>query len=162
MKSETQSIIEFEAEYSSLDICDIESFFRDWTSRHTFLHSTGELQITVLNELTWCLSDPLNVEKAFSVLTDLAIEWKDSSSLADTLIITTFEIFVEPPEVSDTLKLLFSLAEVEGARWVIFASYRNCPLRIKSHAEKYSNGLISDKDIKDWHISIGLDDNKDL
>ena len=122
------------------------------------------LRFAVLNELTWLISTPIIGKHAWEHIREIArrLGPEDPYELRESWRIATFELAAEPPECPDFLEKLFTLAGDEDTRWAVFAAYENFPWRLRSHAHKYSKGLISDQDCDQWLIDRNLGDDEIL
>lgn len=109
-------------------------------------------KLEILNQLTWKISNEHIGDKVWEKFRQLAksVSHGDPFDLHKSIVISTFELFAEPPEVPETLNLLYSLAGDPDTRWAVFASYENYPWRLRPHAIKYSNGLITNEDCDAW------------
>ena len=126
--------------------------FDKWLNHTEFTQSSSYLRVVVLNELTFRLADePLRFE-AWDIFTSLAEKYSedDPFGMRESLLVSTFEIFAEPPEVSYTLELLFRLAENPSTRWAVFEAYESSPWRFRPHLHKYGNNYISESNYNEW------------
>jgi hypothetical protein len=124
----------------------------------------GMLRWTVLNELTWLVSDPVIDDDAWEHIRGIAKELgrDDHDGLREAWIIANFELAAEAPEVPRFLERLFSFAADAETRWAIFGAYVNVPWRLRPHARKYSQGLITDEDVDAWLIEQERGDDEVL
>lgn len=125
---------------------------RYWVAHPMFAQHPGMLRCTVLNEIQFSLStDALNGE-AWQLIGELVDKWERESlgGLMDSIRIASLECIAEPPERPEDLRKLFKLAADPHTRWAVFAAYKNVPWRLRPHAHKYSQGLITDSDCDDW------------
>lgn len=124
----------------------------------------GLLRVTVLNELTWLVSDPVIGDDAWEHIRGITKELgrEDHDGLRESWIIANFELTAEAPEVPEFLERLFSLAGEAETRWAIFGAYENVPWRLRPHARKYSKGLITDDDCDEWLIEQERGDDEVL
>lgn len=161
--------------HDALSTCESEGYskerrdelwqvFKRWLHDPRLLADTCQLRVTILNELTFRLGDEQLKKEAWIIFRELARKYSDNDpeGMGSSLIISTFEVFAEPPEVPRTLRLLFSLADEPETRWAVFAAYENYPWRLRPHASKYSSGMISDADCDNWLRERRLGDDEYL
>jgi hypothetical protein len=141
-----------ESGYTPQSIEAVWAGFGTWVAHPVFAQYPGMLRCSVLNELTFCLSDENLADGAWRLLGDLAERWERYSlgSLMDAIRISTFELIAEAPAIEADLRRLFAMAGNPCRRWVVFAAYQNVPWRLRPHARKYSDGLITDDDCDEW------------
>ena len=122
------------------------------------------LRVTVLNEITWLISDPIVGHQAWEYIRRIAkdLGQTDPYDLRESWRFATFELAAEPPECSWFLEKLFTLAGDKDTRWAVFGAYENVPWRLRPHARKYSKGGITDKDCDQWLIEEGWGDDEFL
>ena len=80
----------------------------------------------------------------------------------DAIRISTFEVIAEAPAIEGDLHRLFAMAANPHRRWAVFAAYENVPWRLRPHARKYSEGLVSDDDCDEWLRSQDCGDDEVL
>jgi hypothetical protein len=80
----------------------------------------------------------------------------DEYGLGEDLVIATFELAAEPPEVPYFLELLFSLAKTPETRWAIFAAYRHFPDRFARHIRDYAHGSVTLQQYDAWLETLDL------
>lgn len=148
---------------------DIDALLRTfdrWLQHPRLLDPEDEslLRVTILNELTWLISEPVVGEQAWEHIRGIAklLGRDDPHELRESWRIAAFELAAEPPECPDFLMKLFSLAADADTRWAVFAAYENCPWRLRPHAHKYSKGMVSDQDCDRWYIDQGLGNDEIL
>jgi hypothetical protein len=148
------------------DIHALFQAFDKWLGHPRLLDpkDTSFLRFAVLNELTWLISTPIIGAHAWEHIRGIAkrLGPEDPHELRESWRIATFELAAEPPECPDFLEKLFTLAQDEDTRWAVFSAYENFPWRLRPHAIKYSNGLISDQDCEQWLINQNLGDDEIL
>ena len=129
-----------------------------WVGHPRFDEGFNALEVVVLNELEFTLSDELLRSEGWRLIAELAGRWhrEGNETRKEALRIASFEIAAEPPEYAPTLELLFSLTSDPDTRWAVFAAYENFPWRLRPHARKYSGGSITDDDCDEWLTSLGL------
>ena len=129
-----------------------------WTSHPQFDTDFNALEVVVLNELEFTLSNYHMKHEGWKIITELARRWhkEGNMTMMEALRIASFEIAAEPPEYAPTLELLYSLATDPEVRWAVFAAYENFPWRLRPHAKKYSGGAVTDEDCDQWLTSQGL------
>lgn len=141
-----------DSEYAT-EACDaLWAGFRVWVEHPMFSQYPGMLRCNVLNELTFCLADGHLADGAWKMVGELAERWERFSlgGLMDAVRISTFEVIAEAPAIESDLRRLFAMAGDPHRRWAVFAAYENVPWRLRPHARKYSNGLITDDDCDEW------------
>ena len=155
-----------ESAWSRRDVETLFAAFDRWLQDPRLLDpkDVSLLRVTILNELTWLISEPLIGDRAWEHIRGIARELgkEDSNGLRESWIIAAFETFAEPPEIPEFLDKLFSLAADEDTRWAVFGAYDNVPWRLRPHAQKYSNGKITDDDCDRWLIESDRQDDEVL
>jgi hypothetical protein len=140
--------------------------FARWMKHPQFLDPNQEsrLRVTVLNEITFLISEPIVGNHAWEYIRGVARELgqDDPHDLRESLRIATLELAAEPPDVPDFLEKLFSLAGDKDTRWAVFAAYENVPWRLRPHAHKYSAGQITDEDCDRWLVDEGWGEDEFL
>ena len=131
-----------------------------WVALPHFKESL-DMQIELLNELTFALADPGKSAAAWESLRRLAAKWEveGEDQLKEIVRISTFEVLAEAPACPASSIRLFSLATDPLTRWAVFAAYENVPWRLRPHAAKYSGGTVSDADCDEWLASRNLGDD---
>ena len=154
----------FESGYASDAREALWTGFRFWVEHPVFAQYPGMLRCRVLNELTFCLADEHLAEEAWRMVGDLAERWDRASlgSLMEWIRISTFEVIAEAPANEDDLRRLFAMAANPHRRWAVFAAYENVPWRLRPHARKYSEGLVTDEDCDEWLRDKGYGDDEIL
>lgn len=129
-----------------------------WINHPRFAKNFNALEVVVLNELEFTLSNDSLKDEGWKVIAELARRWhrEGNETMMEALRIANFEVAAEPPEYAPTLELLYSLATDPEARWAVFAAYENFPWRLKPHAKKYSGGAVTEEDCDQWLTSQGL------
>ncbi len=122
------------------------------------------LRVRVLNELTWLVEDPVIGDDAWEHIRGIAKDLgrEDHDGLRESWIIANFELAAEAPEDPVFLEKLFSLAADAETRWAVFGAYVNVPWRLRPHARKYSQGLVTDEDVDAWLIEQDRGDDEVL
>ena len=145
-----------ESSWSQPDVEAIFEAFDKWLRHPEFLSPKDDsyLRCTVLNELTWLISDPIVGDQAWEYIRRIAKDLgkEDAHQLRESWLIAAFETFAGPPAIPEFLEKLFSLAGDKDTRWAVFGAYDNVPWRLRPHARKYSNGMITDEDCDVWLI----------
>ena len=153
-------------EWSEPSIDALFNAIKRWLDHPELLNpaSVGLLRVTVLNELTWLIPEPIVGERAWELIKDFAagLARNDPHGLRESLRIATLELAAGPPEDPDALRMLFTLAEAEDTRWAVFAAYEMFPWRLRHHARKYSNGLVTDDDCDAWFEEQCLENDEIL
>ncbi len=149
-----------EASYSELSREALWDKFREWIAHPVFAQYPGMLRCTVLNELQFCLSEEELRDETWAMIGQLVDRWDKESlgSLVESIRIASLECIAEPPENPGNLRRLFKLAANPHTRWAVFEAYRNVPWRLRPHAHKYSEGLVTDSDCDDWLAEDHYDD----
>lgn len=154
---------------SGWEQADLDALFRAferWLQHPRLLDAKDEslLRVTVLNELTWLVSEPIVGDHAWRHIRDIAklLGRDDPHELRESWRIATFELAAEAPECPEFLEKLFGLAADEDTRWAVFSAYENVPWRLRPHAHKYSKGMISDEDCDNWLTTQGHFDDEIL
>ena len=131
-----------ESGWEQPDIDALIRAFDKWLQHPRLLDPEDEslLRVTVLNELTWLISEPVVGEHAWEHIRDIAkrLGRDDPHELRESWRIATFE-----------------LAADEDTRWAVFSAYESVPWRLRPHAHKYSKGMITDEDCDDWLTTQG-------
>jgi len=156
------------AGWSEPNVQALFQVFDRWLKHPKLLDPNDEslLRVTVLNELTFLISEPIIGRHAWehirSIAKELGQDEADHHALRESWRIATFELAAEPPEVPDFLEKLFTLAGDKDTRWAVFAAYENVPWRLRPHAHKYSAGQITDEDCDRWLIEEGWGEDEFL
>lgn len=131
--------------------------FRKWMDDPRCSDSFSGLSVIVLNELCFTLADEALWAEAWDLIRRTALQAKrrNQTVLMESLRIAIFELAAEPLAYPKMLELLFSLADEPDGRWAVFSAYRSCPWRLRPHARRYSNGLVTDSDCDGWLIENG-------
>lgn len=145
-------------DYSKESLEKVAHTLRRWTTDPRFLEDSSILRVTVLNSVTQLLGNTNTRDIAWKVIAELAENTNrdDANNMRNSLVISTFELAVEPPETSFFIELLFSLATNPRTRWAVFEAHRHYQSRLLKNAEKYGKGTISDKDCTDWISTEGI------
>lgn len=150
---------DFEALFLAFDRLMAQPRFLDPDDQSLF-------RITVLNELTFLIAEPVVGDHAWQYIGNIAKtlgrQKDDPHGLRESWRIVTFEIAAEPPETPEFLGKLFSLAGDKDTRWAVFAAYENHPWRLRPHAHKYSRGEITDAECDRWLIGQGWGEDEVL
>jgi hypothetical protein len=140
--------------------------FDRWMNHPRLLdpNDQGLLRMTVLNELTFLISEPIVGDHAWEYIRSVVrkLGHEDHHELRVSWLIATFELAAEAPEVPHFLEKLFSLAGDKNTRWAVFGAYKNVPWRLRPHAHKYSKGKITDDDCDQWLIEEGWGEDEFL
>jgi len=151
---------------SQESIAQLRATLLKWVNHPAFLEGdeAGIMRAELLNQITWLIEDEIIGETIWRFIVSEAkkLGQNDPYNLREEWRISTFELAAEPPEYSPFLEKLFSLAADADTRWAVFSAYENYPWRLRPHAHKYSNGLVSDEDVDNWLIERHLDDDEYL
>ncbi|RYD33073.1 MAG: hypothetical protein EOP87_11675 [Verrucomicrobiaceae bacterium] len=125
---------------------------RRWLQHPDLLGEDGYLRITVHNQIIFRTSIPEMKDEAFALMQELASQYQPAADpgMCESLVISIFECFAEPPEYPETLHFLHSLAADARTRWATFEAYRLFPWWLPVHSEKYSAGNVTPADCEAW------------
>jgi hypothetical protein len=125
---------------------------RRWLQHPDLLGEDGYLRITIHNQIIFRTSIPELKDEAFALMRELASQYQPAvdPDMCESLVISIFECFAEPPEYPETLHFLHSLAADLRTRWATFEAYRLCPWWLPVHAEKYAAGHVTPEDCEAW------------
>jgi len=147
-----------EQSYSDTSLRALDDAIQHWTHSHELLDRSSDGRIDILNHLTWLLPNDRLRPVAWAAITDLARRYPlgDEYGLGEALVIATFELAAEPPDVPSFLELLFSLAKTPETRWAVFAAYRHFPDRFERHVRDYAQGSITPQEYDAWLETLDL------
>jgi hypothetical protein len=119
----------------------LRAVFSKWMKNELFLRPKPGIFVreTVLNELTFLLSAIHLRHVAWEIFKELvrSLHCDDPYNLKESIVISTLELAVEPPETPWFLDLLFGLYEEDETGWAVTAAFANYPHLLQQYASAY-------------------------